>query len=62
VPNVFSLRGDGYEEGAGHDYTAVVDTRSGEPVVITGEPDSYTPVGIGADPGSEQTVLLQIKV
>ncbi|MFC8798998.1 trypsin-like serine protease [Promicromonospora sp. NPDC057138] len=62
VQNVFSLRGDGYEIGAGHDYTAVVDTPSGEPVTITGEPDTYTPVGIGADPGSEQTVLLQITV
>ncbi|MFE7503802.1 trypsin-like serine protease [Promicromonospora sp. NPDC057488] len=62
VPNVFSIRGDGYETGTGHDFTAVVDTPSDEPVTITGDPDSYTPVGIGADPASEPTVLLQIKV
>ena len=62
VPNVYSIRGDGYETGAGHEYTAVVDTPSGEPVEITGDADSYTPVGIGADPDSEPTVLLQITV
>ncbi|MBE1878307.1 S1 family peptidase [Myceligenerans pegani] len=62
VPNVYSIRGDGYETGTGHDYTAVVDTPSGEPVEITGDADSYTPVGIGADPDSERTVLLQITV
>ncbi|MBO0610079.1 S1 family peptidase [Myceligenerans salitolerans] len=62
VPNVYSIRGDGYETGTGHDFTAVVDTPSGEPVEITGDADSYTPVGIGADPGSEPTVLLQITV
>lgn len=62
VPNVYSIRGDGYETGTGHDFTAVVDTPSGAPVEIEGEGDTYTPVGIGADPGSEQTVLLQITV
>jgi hypothetical protein len=62
VANVYSIRGDGYEEGAGHDFTAVVDTPSGDPVEITGDADSYTPVGIGADPNSERTVLLQITV
>ncbi|MBO0610078.1 hypothetical protein [Myceligenerans salitolerans] len=62
VPNVFSIRGDGYETGVGHDFTAVVDTPSDDPVEITGDGDSYTPVGIGADPDSEPTVLLQITV
>ncbi|MFI2364595.1 S1 family peptidase [Promicromonospora sp. NPDC019610] len=62
IPNVYSIRGDGYETGAGHEFVARVDTRSGPVVEIDGDPDSYNPVGIGADPASEPTTLLQIRV
>ncbi|MEV6283344.1 trypsin-like serine protease [Kribbella sp. NPDC051770] len=62
IPNVYSIRGDGYESNTGHDFVARIDTPTGPVVEIEGESDTYNPVGIGADPESEPTTLLQIRV
>ncbi|GAB3813736.1 hypothetical protein GCM10028799_12110 [Kribbella italica] len=62
IPNVYSIRGDGYESNTGHDFVARIDTPSDPVVEIEGDSDSYNPVGIGADPESEPTTLLQIRV
>lgn len=62
IPAVYEIRGDGYQPGTGHEGTAVIDTASAPPVEVELNPDGYTPVGIGADPENEPTMLLQLRV
>ena len=62
VPGVYSIRGDGQQQGYGHQLTAVVDTPSGTPKTVVVNPSGYTPVGIGVDPDNEPTTLLQLRV
>lgn len=61
VPGVYSIRGDGQQQGYGHQLTAVVDTTSGAPTTVVVNPAGYTPVGIGVDPDNEPTTLLQLR-
>jgi hypothetical protein len=62
VPGVFSIRGDGQQQGYGHQLTAVVDTPTGSPTTVAVNPSGNTPVGVGADPNNEPTTLLQLRV
>jgi Trypsin len=63
VPGVFLIRGDGQQSGYGHRLTAVVDTASGEPTTVVVDPSGYAGVGSGgADPNSEPTTLLQLRI
>lgn len=64
VPNVspVAVSGDGQQAGYGHPLTAVVDTASGSSTEVVVSPSGSTQVGVGADPDSEPTTLLQLRV
>ncbi|MFJ8578395.1 hypothetical protein [Micromonospora sp. NPDC093277] len=62
VPGVYAIRGDGQEQGYGHQLTAVVDTPSGAPTNVVVDPSGFAIVGQGVDPNNEPTTLLQLRV
>jgi hypothetical protein len=62
VPGVYEIRGDGQATGTGHEVTAELKTDDGDKLTVDVDPDGSTPVGLGADPDNEPTMLLRLTV
>ncbi|NUT52071.1 MAG: trypsin-like serine protease [Saccharothrix sp.] len=61
VPAVFEIRGDGYATGTGHRVRADLTTPSGRKSAVDVDPNSTTPVGVGASSTREPTTLLRLE-
>ncbi|MER5266695.1 hypothetical protein ABTZ99_31845 [Actinosynnema sp. NPDC002837] len=57
LPDVYEIRGDGYEPGAGHNGTAEVVGESGQHKTVALDPDGSIQVGIGTTGGTPETLL-----
>ncbi|WP_144118422.1 RICIN domain-containing protein [Catellatospora sichuanensis] len=62
VPGVYEIRGDGQRTGTGHQVKATLVTDTGVDLTVDLDPDGSTQVGLGADPDSPPTTLLQLRV
>ncbi|WP_144118414.1 FG-GAP-like repeat-containing protein [Catellatospora sichuanensis] len=61
IPGVYEIRGDGQRTGTGHEVTATLTTGPGQDLIVDVDPDGSTQVGLGADPDSPPTTLLQLR-
>ncbi|RJQ89987.1 hypothetical protein [Amycolatopsis panacis] len=60
VPAVYEIRGDGRVDGAGHKVKAELTTDQGQHTTVEVDPSGPTQVGVGTNPTSRPTTLLQL--
>lgn len=61
LPDVFEIRGDGRQAGAGHKGTAEVVSEAGERKTVNLNPNGSAQVGVG-EPGGKPSTLVRLEI